>query len=559
MTIIQSPLSDKPIPICSISDFLCRPDLHTPVDRPALVDAETRHQLSYPQYVDLVAKVRSRLLARPGFCKWDVVAIYSRNSIWFPVVSMGVLQAGGTVTPVSPNYTHSELRGQLADSGAKLLFTTRELLPVALEAIQGLDAIAVQDIVLMDGLGAIDTSGPASLHDWLNDSDGSVAAVKSGPSFSEEELKTRPAILCYSSGTTGRSKGVMTSHFNIVADIVMNMATEETDSSETPDRIWVAPLPMCHIFGMHNIHMSMALGATLVVLPRYELHAFCRTLQDFKATRAYVVPPIILGFLRNPGIAAQYDLGSVRLFRSGGSSIGRETVKQFRSTFQIGLSQGFGMTELSPASIIVPDGNNPVYDGTIGILLPNQQARIVDPDSGRDLDRWETGELLIRGPNVMVGYHRRPEETQNTITTDRWLRTGDLVRRDDHGNFCIVDRIKELIKYKGFQVAPAELEAVLLTHAYVADAVVVGIPDRNAGELPKAFVVLKNRSSVHGMPLNAATVCETIRAFVDSQVAVHKRLRGGVAIISQVPRAPSGKILRRVVRGWIAEGPRSKL
>jgi len=337
--------------------------------------------------------------------------------------------------------------------------------------------------------------------------------------------------LPYSSGTTGLPKGVMLTHRNLVANICQTGAHHRIT---VDDRI-VAVLPFFHIYGLVVIMLgTLSNGAALVTMPRFELAEFLRVLQDHRITRAYVVPPIVLALAKHP-LVDDYDLSSLAYMNSGAAPLSAELETACGERVGCRIVQGYGMTETSPVTHVCPDDLAGRMPGTVGPPVPNTEWRIVDIESGDDVPDGERGELCIRGPQVMKGYLNRPEDTAATIDPDGWLHTGDIALIDERGALRIVDRMKELIKYKGFQVAPAELEALLLTHPAIADAAVIGVPDEDAGELPKAFVVASG-------PLSA----EEVSAFVAERVAPHKKLRA-VELVEEIPKSPSGKILRRVL------------
>jgi 4-coumarate--CoA ligase len=276
-------------------------------------------------------------------------------------------------------------------------------------------------------------------------------------------------------------------------------------------------------------------GACCVTLPRFELDPFLQVAQDQRATHLYLVPPIVLALAKHPAVD-RYDLSSVRRINSGAAPLDAGVQRAVAERLRTGVSQGYGMTELSPVTHATPEGQGRA--GTSGILVPNTECRVVNPDTGEDCGVGEDGELWVRGPQVMKGYLNNPSATADTIDADGWLHTGDIGHADADGHFSIVDRLKELIKYKGFQVPPAELEALLLTHPSVADVAVVGVPDDEAGELPKAFVVLKP---------DADTTAADLQAFVAERVASYKQIRE-VAFVAEIPKSASGKILRRLLR-----------
>ncbi len=302
------------------------------------------------------------------------------------------------------------------------------------------------------------------------------------------------------------------------------------------DEVIVAVLPFFHIYGMQVLmNGAVSQGATCVTMPRFELEAFLRILQDHRVTTAYLVPPIVLALAKHP-LVDDFDLGSLRLIFSGAAPLGGELSDEASQRVGADVVQGYGLTETSPVTHSTIQGD--AKAGSIGVPLPSTEVRIVDPGTGQDLGIGEDGEVWIRGPQVMKGYLNNPEATANCIDDEGWFHTGDIGHVDADGHFYIVDRLKELIKYKGFQVPPAELEAILLTHPAVADAAVIPIPDEEAGELPKAFVVLKA-----GQEASA----DEIMAFVADQVATYKQVRR-VEFVDAIPKSASGKILRRMLR-----------
>ena len=280
---------------------------------------------------------------------------------------------------------------------------------------------------------------------------------------------------------------------------------------------------------------ALAQGGKVVTMPRFDLEQFLSLCQENKIKRGFVVPPVVLALAKHP-LVDKYDLSSVKSLFSGAAPLGAELADEAAKRLDCEVVQGYGMTELSPVSHSTPDGH--YKPGTIGLLIPNTECRIVDPETGKDLGQDEDGEIWVRGPQVMPGYLNNETATKDTIDDDGWLHTGDIGHIDADGHFTIVDRLKELIKYKGFQVPPAELEALLVTHPAVADAAVIGIPDDEAGELPKAFITLKP---------GAEASEDDIKSFVASEVATYKQLRL-VEFIDEIPKSASGKILRRLLR-----------
>jgi acyl-CoA synthetase (AMP-forming)/AMP-acid ligase II len=340
------------------------------------------------------------------------------------------------------------------------------------------------------------------------------------------------AALPYSSGTTGHPKGVMLTHRNLVANL------QQIDGAipTTEEDVLIGVLPFFHIYGMTVIlNNGVRSGAKVVTMPRFDLEGFLRTIQEHRVTRAYVVPPIALALAKHP-LVERFDLSSLQLVFSGAAPLGEELERTCAQRLGCRVSQGYGMTESSPVSHSVPHPGGPVKPGSIGPVLPNMECRIVDVDTGEDAAPGERGELWMRGPNVMKGYLGNEQATRDTVDADGWLHTGDVAVVDDDGDFAIVDRVKELIKFKGFQVPPAELEALLITHPQVADVAVIGVEDEEAGEIPKAFVVL-----------GGEVTGDELMAFVAEHVSSYKRVRA-VEVVDEIPKSASGKILRRVLK-----------
>ena len=337
--------------------------------------------------------------------------------------------------------------------------------------------------------------------------------------------------LPYSSGTTGLPKGVMLTHYNLVANMRQMDGLEYFHYED----VLLCVLPLFHIYGLVVVlNMGLHMGATIVMMPRFDLEQFLSLIQKYRVTLSHIVPPIVLQLAQNP-IIDKYDLSSLKMIFSGAAPLGVELSRECMKRVGCGIRQGYGMTETSPVTHSSPPHPDDMKLGAVGPAAPNTECKLIDPATGAELGANQEGELWVRGPQVMTGYLNNPEATAGTLDSDGWLHTGDIGYADEDGHFFIVDRMKELIKYKGFQVAPAELEAVLLSHPNIADAAVIPCADDEAGEVPKAFVVLRGE-------VPAAEIMD----FVASRLAPHKKIRF-VEFIAQIPRSASGKILRRVL------------
>jgi acyl-CoA synthetase (AMP-forming)/AMP-acid ligase II len=482
-------------------------------DRVALVDGVSGREITYAQLDGMSRRVAAGF-AELGIKHGDTIALYSPNTILYPVVFYGATRAGATVTTVNALYTADELHKQLVDSKAKLLVTISLFLPVATAAIEGTD---VTEIFVCDS-----AEGYRSVMELV---------ASTGP---EPEVTIDPAedvaVLPYSSGTTGAAKGVMLTHRNIATNIAQAEVMIKLDADE---RI-IAILPFFHIYGLTVLmNLPLRLGATVVVLPKFDLEQFLTTLDQQRITRAFVAPPVVLTLAKHPAVDG-VDLSALKYVMSAAAPLDGELAEACAKRLGLhAVLQAYGMTELSPGTHSVPQDDPEPPPGAVGKLFPSTEMRLVGAD-GNDADE---GEIWIRGPQVMKGYLGRPAETEATIDPDGWLHTGDIGRMDERGYLYVIDRVKELIKYHGYQVPPAELEAVLLTDERIADAAVIGV-QADGNEVPKAFVV-----PMPGVELTEEDVIE----YVSARVAPYKKIRQ-VEFIEAVPKAASGKILRRELR-----------
>ncbi|MFE1952990.1 4-coumarate--CoA ligase family protein [Streptomyces sp. NPDC059524] len=490
-------------------------------DTPALVDGVAGTTLTYAQ-VDQYHRRIAAGLAEAGVRPGDVLALHSPNTIAYPVAFYAATRAGAAVTTVHPLATPEEFAKQLKDSGARWIVSVTPLSAPARAAAEL--AGGIQEIFVCDPAG---DSGLRSLLDLL----GTDAPEPHVPVDPAEDV----AALPYSSGTTGVPKGVMLTHRNIAT----NLAQLEPLIPAGPEDRVLAVLPFFHIYGLTALmNAPLRQGATVVVLPRFELDTFLAAIEKHRITALYVAPPIVLAFAKHPAVEG-YDLSSLKYLISAAAPLDADLAEA--CSRRLGLppvGQAYGMTELSPGTHVVPLAAKNPPPGTVGKLIASTEMRIVSlDDPAEDVPPGESGEILIRGPQVMKGYLGRPDATADMIDADGWVHTGDVGRVDEDGWLFVVDRVKELIKYKGFQVAPAELEALLLTHDGIADAAVVGAPDADGNEIPKAFVVRAD----------PALTEDDVLAFVAGHVAPYKKIRR-VAFTDAVPRAASGKILRRLLR-----------
>ncbi|MGW3803341.1 4-coumarate--CoA ligase family protein [Streptomyces sp. ADI97-07] len=490
-------------------------------DTVALVDGTNGLSVTYAQLDTFHRRIAAHL-AGAGLRKGDVLALHSPNTIAYPAVFYGATRAGASVTTVHPLATAEEFAKQLKDCAARWIVTVSLFLDVARRAAEL--AGGIQEIFVCD-----QADGHTSVLDML------------GSTAPEPEIVFDPAediaALPYSSGTTGTPKGVMLTHRSIGT----NLEQLRPFIPMEPGHSILAVLPFFHIYGLTALmNVPLRCGATVVVLPRFDLDQFLGAIQEHRITGLYVAPPIVLALAKHPAVGT-YDLSSLQYIVSAAAPLDAELAEACSTRLGVPpVRQAYGMTELSPGTHVVPlDAENPP-PGAVGKLLPGTEMRIASiEDPGTDLGIDTDGEILIRGPQVMKGYLGRPDATAGMIDSDGWVHTGDVGRVDADGWLFVVDRVKELIKYKGYQVAPAELEALLLTHESVADAAVIGVLDADGNEIPKAYLVRG--------PAALDLTAEDVMAYVAERVAPYKKVRRA-EFIEAVPRAASGKILRRELR-----------
>ncbi|KAJ5562418.1 phenylacetyl-CoA ligase pclA-Penicillium chrysogenum [Penicillium sp. DV-2018c] len=493
--------------------------------------------------------------------EWDkTLAVFTLNTIDSPPLFWAVHRLGGVVSPANASYSADELRHQLLDSKAKALVTCLPLLSISLEAAAkaGLPKNKVYLIDLPEQiLGGAKPPAEFKTVAQILEAGKSLPPVEE-LKWSAGEGARRTAFLCYSSGTSGMPKGVMISHRNVIAN-VLQIATFElsyrlrVDGVTPVTEIGLGLLPQSHIYALVVIaHAGAYRGDQTIVLPKFELNSYLNAIQQFKITSLYLVPPIIIHMLSTQDTCSKYDLSSVQTLFTGAAPLGMETAADFLKYYpNVLIRQGYGLTET--CTVVSSTHPNDIFLGSSGALLPGFEARIVTPE-GKEITTYDTpGELVVRSPSVVLGYLNNEKATKETFV-DGWMRTGDeaVIRVSPKGveHVFIVDRIKELIKVKGLQVAPAELEAHLLAHPDVADCAVIAIPDDRAGEVPKAIVVKSPKAG------SDETVTKALLKHVEDHKARHKWLAGGIRFVDAVPKSPSGKILRRLIRDQEKEARR---
>lgn len=513
MTIYTSPLPDIALSELTVTERLFEGIAQ---DKPVLIDGPTGRALTGAAFINGV-KAFAGGLGQRGMGPGCRVALMAPNLPEYCVVFHGVCWAGGTITTINPTYTAPEVTHQLNDAGAEILVTIGMFLDVAKAAVVGTN---VKEIVVIGDAA----EGATALSDFMGPPQEAQAKV---------DIMEHIAVLPYSSGTTGLPKGVMLTHRNLVANIDQIIGSAGLEENE----VTVAFLPFFHIFGLQVcMNMYLAAGCTVVTMPRFDLEMYLDLCSKHKTPKLWVVPPVALALAKHP-LVDQYDMSAIKQLLSGAAPLGGDISDAVAARLGGRAVQGYGMTELSPVSHLTP--LDQAKSGSSGITISNTECRIVDPETMSDVPVGHNGELWVRGPQVMKGYLNNPKATAETILEDGWLRTGDIGHIDEGGFMFITDRLKELIKYKGFQVAPAELEAQLVTHPDIVDAAVVGKPDDDAGELPVAFVVAAPEASVP--PL------EDVQSYLAERLAHYKQIQI-IHTVDEIPKSASGKILRRLLR-----------
>jgi acyl-CoA synthetase (AMP-forming)/AMP-acid ligase II len=490
-------------------------------DKLAIIDGE--RQVTFRE-LDEQSNRFGNALGSIGIGKGDVVGVLSPNCIEFEVAFYGIAKAGAIVSTINSGYREREVANQLDSSAATTLVVHRSLLELGQNAAAG--APDLKRLIVIDE----DSRDPDSF--W-----GLVERGSPTPPNIAINPKEDVVALPYSSGTTGLSKGVMLTHYNLTSTGRHMFDRPGEGAAPRADDAFLVHLPLFHIFGI-NVMMSIpvTLGATQVMMGRFDMDLFLRLLAEHRISTLFTVPPIALGLTQHPDIG-KYDLSALRFAFVGGAPLSGELQGHLSDALGTTVLQGYGLTEgpLINIDYIEADRMRP---GSVGPRVADTELKVVDvEDAAREMPPGEAGELVVRGSQVMKGYFNNLQATAETITEDGWMQTGDIVSIDDDGYMWVMDRKKELIKYKGFQVPPAELEGLLQEHPDLSDAAVIGKQDVAAGEIPKAFVVVKKGATVSA---------EDVMGFIAGQVATFKQVRE-VEFVDEIPKTPSGKILRRVL------------
>lgn len=479
-------------------------------NRAFIVDG-TGRTLTFAENYRRANKFAHALLAR-GYGKGSVLGVFSPNSLDFVTAGYGILSSGATFTPLNSSYKQRELVHQIANSGASAVFAERSLFPRLAECRDRIPDCRIIELC------------PQFWHD----------APSSDPGI-EFDREVDVVFLPYSSGTTGLSKGIDLTHANLVAAI-RQLIFSKHSMYEKDGRSYVF-LPLYHIYGFNVVmNVLLAVGSTMHLRARFDMDDCLDTIERERITSLPIVPPVLLGMLSRDDLDKR-DFSSLQWINIGAAPVPVPAVHRFVKTTGVTVRQGYGMTETSGIATTNPSDAPWDPAETAGIPVRGLDAAIFDLDTGeRMLPRGETGELALRGPNIMKGYHNAAADNAKALRNG-WFYTGDIGHIDGMGRVHLIDRKREMIKYKGFQVLPAELESLILELSDIRDVAVVGVRDEHGAERPKAFV------SLHpGRSLRA----EEIQAYVRSQVAGYKQVRE-VEFVKEIPRSPAGKILRRLL------------
>lgn len=496
----------EPYPQIALTDLLA-PAAESHRDRPALINVDgTTHTFGHAWQA---CRRLGRFLQDNSIQKGDRVAILSANTPEYFVAFYGILFAGGVVTTLNPLYKEREVLHQLEDCDARAIFAMNALSPIVHSVREHLPNL--KHAFHIEDVWSLAAESPADPHPvQIN---------------SREDL----AALPYSSGTTGLPKGVMLTHYNLVSNVRQTCTTGLGSGYS----VYLDFLPFYHIYGMIVLMAcGFASGIPQVIMPRFDPALCLELIQRYKVTNLFAVPPALLA-LANFSEVDRFDTSSLSIVVSGAAPLPLEVAKAASARLRTTVLQAYGLTETSPVTNVNPISR--IKETTVGPPVADTVQKVVSLEDGRELDAGEIGELLTFGPQVMKGYWNTPEATAETLPGGGWIRTGDIVQMDEEGYVTILDRKKEMIKYKGYQVAPAELEALLLEHPAVMDSAVIPKRDAESGEVPKAFVLLRQ-----GQQASA----EEIMRFVEERVAPYKKVRE-IEFVEAIPKTPSGKILRR--------------
>ncbi|KAJ5730827.1 uncharacterized protein N7483_005335, partial [Penicillium malachiteum] len=503
-------------------------------------NAITQERVRYDEIKDYATFISTALVRKFHFSAGETIALFSPNTVWYPVAMFATTRIGGMISGASPAYNVEEMTYALRISDAKIFMTTESALPVAIPAAQNA-GISRDRIILLEGT----QEGFETIHDLIafgqNQRDDQVPSLKVKKGESNKDLC---GFLSFSSGTTGLPKAVMISHHNVIAQCL-----QVTQLTPKDHRKILAVLPLFHITGLvHQMHLPVLRNAEVYMLPAFNMKDMLDTVVKHQISELLLVPPIIIRLLRDP-IVKEYDLSHVRRFSSGAAPLSAEVLQELQRRFpNTGFKQGYGMTESCSCITAHPvEKSTYEYAHRVGSIVANTEVKIIDPDTGAELGYNQPGEILARGPQIVMGYLNNDKATRETFDSQAWLHTGDVGFIDQEGFITITDRIKEMIKVKGIAVAPAEIEDLLLGHPSIEDVAVGGIADDYTGQRPKAYVVLKPEIS-EGKDQDAiVALLQDVMRYVQDNKVRHKWVTE-VELVREIPKSASGKILRRVLR-----------
>ncbi|XP_006851309.2 4-coumarate--CoA ligase 1 [Amborella trichopoda] len=488
---------------------------------PAIIDSASDTRVSYLELRHSALSLAAGLHHALGVCKGDIVLLLSPNTVLYPVMCLAVLAIGAILSPANPLNTAEELSKQIASSGSRLVISVPE----------------EEHKFWSSGIPILLTKNDAEHRTELTVEE-LIRCCDPAEAPEAGVTQSHTAALLYSSGTTGTSKGVVLTHANLISTISLLRWTVQVKGSGSSG-VHLDIIPMFHVYGLMFFGLGLfSLGATVVLLPKFDFHTMLKAVDRYKVTDIPAVPPVVLALSKvSQTTKAQYDLSSLRRVTSGAAPLSDEVMEGFRERFpDVEITQGYGLTESCGAtSFTVKEEEVRYRPGSVGQLLPEFCAKVVDVESKLPLPPSRRGELWLKSPTVMKGYLDNEDATKETVVQKGWLRTGDLCYMDDDGFLYIVDRLKELIKYNGFQVAPAELEAIIQAHPEVLDAAVVPVADKETGQIPMAYVV---------RAIDSHLTEEQMMSFVAAKVAPYKKVRK-VKFINSIPRSAAGKILRK--------------
>uniref|UniRef100_A0A0D6R5H0 4-coumarate--CoA ligase n=1 Tax=Araucaria cunninghamii TaxID=56994 RepID=A0A0D6R5H0_ARACU len=521
------------LPDIEISDHLplhsyCFERVAEFAERPCLIDGATGKIYSYGE-VELISRKSAAGLAKMGVKQGEVVMLMLQNCVEFAFVFLGASIRGAIATTANPFYTPGEIAKQVKASGARLIVTQAAYVDKLADLRSGGSDSGITVIT-------IDSPPEGCQH---------ISVLTEANENECPSVEIHPddvVALPYSSGTTGLPKGVMLTHKGLVSSVAQQVDGDNPNLYFHSEDVILCVLPLFHIYSLNSVLLcALRVGAAILIMQKFNTVAMLELIQKYKVTVAPFVPPIVLEITKNP-IVANYDISSIRTIMSGAAPLGKELEDALRARFPgAKFGQGYGMTEAGPVlamNLVFAKEPFPVKSGSCGTVVRNAQIKILDTETGASLPHNQAGEICIRGPEIMKGYLNDPESTAGTIDKDGWLHTGDVGYIDDDEEIFIVDRVKELIKYKGFQVAPAELEAILVNHPLISDAAVVPQKNESAGEVPVAFVVKSKGADINE---------QDVKDFVAKQVVFYKKIQK-VYFVDSIPKSPSGKILRKDLR-----------